>query len=207
MPRSGIRRYMEPSKEILKIESEEPIKVLTDDEWFDNYGGGLMEYVLGREPIYTCPPKRRHDLDTTHGFRDEYLKDLFKHMSKGKSYESFGGRLGISSGRKLLWEKNIMEWRLVKEFGMAACREFWEELGIDIASGDRLGNASVYNTTMTALFKDAYGKQQEIKHDHNYNGQVVLKIETHQSAIPILTNDQELPTHLYEISDGSSTNG
>ena len=193
-----------PKTEMLKIESEEPIKILTDDEWFDVYGGGFLSFVTGEVAEYKCPPKKRHELDITDGFRDEYLKKLFDHMAKGKSYESFGGRLGITPSRKLLWEKNIMEWRLVKELGISVCREFWEDMGIDIATGKKLGNASVYNATMSALFKDAYGKQQEVRHDHNHNGQVVLRIETHQSKVPILTNDEELPSHLYEISDAAS---
>ena len=187
--------------EILKIESENPIPILNDDDWYNFYGNGFLKFVTGEISKYECPPKRRYELDLMVGFDDSFLQKLFTHMSKGKSYESFGGRLGITSSKKTLWEKNIMEWRLTKEFGEAACREFWEDLGIGLANGDKIGNASVYNTTMQALFRESYGKQQEVRHEHSHGGNVVLKIEAHASPIPLLSNDEELDPKLYNISD------
>lgn len=192
---------MNENTELHKIESDGPIAILNDDDWFNIYGDGFMQYLLGHVDMYHAPPKRRFELDLVVGYSDSMLKALFTHMSKGKSYESFGGRLGITAAKKLQWEKNIMEWRLTKEFGEAACREFWEDLGIDLANGDKIGNASVYNTTMQALFRESYGKQSEVRHEHNVGGNVTLKIEAHAPTVPLLKNDQELDPRLYEIKD------
>jgi hypothetical protein len=187
---------MEENTEIVKVEADIPKDVsLTAEDWQVQNGPPFMAFLTGETTIYVPSPERRTELDCVSGYRDEYLPKLFQHMEKGKSYESFGGRLGLTPGLKKKFEAQVLEWRLAKELGLLVCREYWEDLGIQIADGTKsAGNASVYNTTMQALFREAYGKQQDVRHEHMHGGAVHFKIEAYSGAgmPPILENDQEL---------------
>lgn len=187
------RRLMAENTEIVKVEAELPAGVvLTAEDWQIQNGEPFMKFLTGETTVYQPSPVRRTELDCVNGYRDEYLHMLFKHMEKGKSYESFGGKLGLTPGIKARFESNVMEWRLAKELGLLVCREYWEQLGIDIADGSKpQGNASVYNTTVQALFREVYGKQKDVRHEHNVAGHVSLQIVHKKSETRLLQDDEE----------------
>ena len=191
-------------KEIIRIESKEVAPaVLTDDDWIEVNGSPLVRFVKGEAREYECVSVRRGELDTTAGWRDEYLRYLFNHLKSGKSYESFGGRYFISQGRKKQWEQLVPEWRAVKEFGLMMCREKWEQLGIDMAEGIvEKGNATVYIATMKALFKDSYGESKEVRHEVNVGGKMEVKITERKGSVPLLRND-EVYTDAVVINEGN----
>ena len=190
MGQSG--RILNKDKGLVRIEAEIPKDVvLTQDDWFDKFGQPLIDFVTGKEKSYLCLSDRRHELDITPGFRDGYLKSVYQHMAKGKSYDSWGGRDFVSPARKVFFEKMIYEWRLVKEFGWLVCRERWEEIGIELADGTlEKGNASVYNATMKALFKESYGDSKEIKHEHTVGGKIEIKMLEWTGGPKLLTNEE-----------------
>ncbi len=175
----------------LQLQSKVPSgTVLTDEDWGVRFGDSLLKYLNGEVQFYDPDPDRRTQLDYTPGFKDEYLLKLYQHMAAGKSYDSFGGRLGIGPGTKKRFEALLVEWRMVKEFGDMVCREFWETMGIDIAKGVLNGNASVYNNMIASLWRDAYGKQSDVRHELSLGGKMEVSIQEHKGIIPLKRNDE-----------------
>jgi len=175
-------------KELIAINADvAPDVPLTDDDWLDLNGEPLFEYISKVTTTeYRCPAKRRKELNEVKFWKDEYLRYLYNHMKSGKSYESFGGRYGITNSKKKLWDAMIVEWRLVKDLGWLVCREKWEDMGIEIADGtlDK-GNASVYNTTMKALF-ETYKDKLQVGHQHTHSGKLTLNIVAHTGGPELL---------------------
>lgn len=163
--------------ELVKVEAQVPSQtIMTDDDWMGFYGDALITYInkQGAQHQYECTPERAAELSVIRFWKNDYLRYLYNHMTRGLSYDSFGSKFGITQSRKKAWEQ-IVEWRLVKELGWIACREKWETLGMDMVDGStEKGNASVFNSTMKALWSDTYGDKSAVKHEHTHGGNVVL---------------------------------
>lgn len=85
-------------------------------------------------------------------FRKEYCEMLLEHMKQGFSYESFGGRIGVSPDTCLDWEQAHPEFLLARKIGYAMCRLWWEEAGIDGMTSGSI-NASIWIFNMKNRFK------------------------------------------------------
>lgn len=174
--------------EVKKIELD---SVVTNDDWVDMHGQPLLDFISGQNKVYCCVAERRGFLDMQRGFADSMLRDMYLHMKKGFSYESFGAKYMLTNARKKLFENTIIEWKIVKEMGLLAQREKWEGIGIDLAEGNlEKGNASVYIATMKALFRDTYGDLKEVRHELNHSGKVEIKVIERKGTVPLLRNDE-----------------
>lgn len=175
----------------------------TVDDWYDVYGKPLHEYIFKKDLVkYPCTPQRRGELDLIPGWDDIYLRELFKHMDAGKSYESFGKKFFISPARKKLWESSVQEWNFIKTIGETAWLEHWEELGLELIKGKhRYAQASIYNKFMAAI-DDRFKEQPKVsknlhlhKHENGEDGRELpaagdIKIEVHRIG-KILENDED----------------
>lgn len=68
-------------------------------------------------------------------YKKTYCKRLITWMSKGLSFESFAGELGVARSSIYEWEKNFEEFSDAKEIGSAKSQALWEKMGIAGASG------------------------------------------------------------------------
>lgn len=55
---------------------------------------------------------------------------LIEHMSKGLSYESFAGAIGVSKQTLYTWESEYPEFLDAKEIGLGKSLLYWEQSGI-----------------------------------------------------------------------------
>lgn len=68
-------------------------------------------------------------------YKPEFCQSLVEHMSKGLSYESFAGEVGVCDDTLREWEKKHLEFSVSKKTGRIKQRAFYEKLGIKAAMG------------------------------------------------------------------------
>lgn len=76
-------------------------------------------------------------------------------MSKGYSYESFAGLVGVSKQTIYDWEEKHQEFVDAKRIAFAACQFFWEKLAIDNPMNTKNGglNTGLWIFNMKNRFK------------------------------------------------------
>lgn len=106
----------------------------------------------------------------------KYCEMVIDHMSKGLSFESFAGFLGVNRDTVYEWAVKHKEFSDAKTVGLEKCRLFWEKLGIGyiISKSSRSLNSSVYIFTMKNRFPKEWRDRQEVEHSGELSG---FKIE------------------------------
>lgn len=85
-------------------------------------------------------------------YKEEYCEDIYKFMAEGKSKEAWAGSKGFSKHRIYDWAEKHKKFRHAVKRGEAACQNFWEEMGIQMALAGA-GNATVWIFNMKNRFK------------------------------------------------------
>lgn len=94
-------------------------------------------------------------------------------MSKGYSYSTFGGEIGVSRQTLHLWEKDFPEWKEAKGIGYERGLKFFETLLITKAVGRKLKNSeygidlSAATFALRSRFHKEYG--DKVQHDVEVN--------------------------------------
>lgn len=81
-------------------------------------------------------PNGKNDVGAPTKYKPEYCKQIIQWMGKGKSIESFAGKIGVSMDTPYEWAKNHKEFSESIKIGKAKSYYYWE----NIAQGVTLGN-------------------------------------------------------------------
>lgn len=104
-------------------------------------------------------------------YREEYCEMLIEHMSKGLSYESFAGLIGVGRSTIYDWEKSQPAFSDAKSVGHAKMTLNLEEIGLKGMMGKLKGfNASTFIFTM----KNKCGWSDKNEVEQNSNVKVTL---------------------------------
>lgn len=160
----------------------------TDQEWLESeIGMNFLQWMTGDAELIRNE-ERAIELNSVNGFRVEYCRELYKHLAAGKTYESFGAKLGILPSTKKRFEDRVPEWRFAKEIGLMAGMEEMESKGLSLIEGKQGG------TVWMEWMKSKYGwggvKKTEVKVEADI--QVGHKIQSVRSTVPIAIDDQSV---------------
>jgi hypothetical protein len=123
-------------------------------------------------------------------YKPEYCELLIEHMSKGLSFEAFGGIVRKSKQTLYDWLQANPEFLDAKMTGTELSRLFWEKLGTDhvlnISESSRSAdgstssmskslNASIWIFNMKNRFKDEWREKQEL--DVSSDKGITIKID------------------------------
>lgn len=177
--------------------------VMTEEQYWDSdESDALLEYLSNESTLAEYNPggKRGAELLLIRGFKAKYLKYLFAHLARGKSYSTFWGISHdiIPKTRISKFEKEIPEWNYVKELGEIAHMEKWESTMIDIVEGNlgKNANGAVLVAKMKSLFdswnpeKKSFSLNQHVI-SPGADGKLQLNFQVHDTA-RILTNEETL---------------
>lgn len=118
-------------------------------------------------------------------FRKKYCDALIKHMEKGLSFESFGGKVGVCKKTLYRWVKHHPEFKRAKALGETRSLLFWENLGIRGAQGEVKG----FNVASWIFnCKNRFGWRDNRTADDGHKGGQA----PHQAAAPSPVDAQEL---------------
>lgn len=68
-------------------------------------------------------------------FKEEYCEMLVEHLSKGLSFSSFAGVIGVCEDTVYRWAKEHPTFSESKKIGWPKSKLMWEQMGIDGANG------------------------------------------------------------------------
>ena len=88
---------------------------------------------------------------------------LMDHMGKGMSYASFAGVLNISQSQLQRWEHEHPEWKEWKMRAYAKALNFWENILVQGAAGDRKSEAKQMIFKLKNMFPEEYKDKVEIE--------------------------------------------
>lgn len=92
----------------------------------------------GEPPIQKVdipPPPGPRPVGSPPKYREEFCEMVIEHMAKGFSVESFGGVAGVTDNTIHTWMRTHKNFYASVKIGSSRSRRFWEQLGIDGASG------------------------------------------------------------------------
>lgn len=102
-------------------------------------------------------------------YKKEYCKKLVDHMSRGLSYESFGGVIGVGRSTMYEWEGVHKEWKQAKAEAMERAQLFFEQRLIAKVSGQEIQGVDSKKIDTPCLifalktrFHKTYGEKQDI---------------------------------------------
>ena len=102
-------------------------------------------------------------------YRDEYCDMLIHHMEQGKSFNTFGATIRVSSATLHRWCEEHKEFKEAKEIGTQARMAWIEEVTLSTMSGEIKGNASLLQFMLKNGDPDSYKDKQEVEHKGNVN--------------------------------------
>jgi hypothetical protein len=190
--------------EKIKIELSQG-QIFTAGDWLATPEGEDYIKFLTRSGEKLKAPDSTWDYFLTFkGFKVEYCKEVFSHMKRGKSYNSFGATRGILPSMKKRWEKEIPHWRIAKVLGEMAQLEKYEDMGLDIAEGTlQFGNAAVWKTMIQTQFRDTWGEKKEVAHSHLHGGQVVTELKIVAGGPEVIEGEETfVDVEVMEEKDG-----
>ena len=101
-------------------------------------------------------------------YKPEYCEELVDHMTDGLSFESFGGKIGVTEHTLFNWEKKHKKFLQSHKKGTLKCLLHWEEMGHDMALTGQ-GSPVMWIFNMKNRFrKQGWSDKSEI--DHTTNG-------------------------------------
>lgn len=177
--------------------SAEGFVVLDEDDWLDSFEGQYFLEALTQgideegNLVKQINPNKYKPTEERYLFLCKYLPrfdilkciELFRHMATGHSYESFGGRFGLTMTIKNRWEREIFEWRMAKKLAEIVMREFYEKKGIEIMEGAKpYMNAQAWKMNMTNRFSKEWRDTKEVKNEHLHSGEVTFDLKVVSSA-------------------------
>ena len=78
-------------------------------------------------------------------YKPEYCQKLIDHMSSGKSFVSFAGTINVGKRTIYEWVERYPEFAQAKQVAKSKCQEYYENLGLDMATGNlEKCNATAY---------------------------------------------------------------
>lgn len=183
----------------------EPGTIMTEEQFWDSEDGDALIGFLASEennPQYLPNPQRQAEIALTKGFKPTYLKALFAHMARGKSYGTFhrAGKEIIPPSRLRKFEKEIPEWSWVMEMGEYARKSKMEDWVIDHIEGnvEKGANGTVLISAMKAVFDSWNPEKKSIslnQHQHilptGEDGKIQLQF-TVKSSAKVLENDETI---------------
>lgn len=92
-------------------------------------------------------------------YKPEYCDLLIQHMGKGFSFEAFAGEIGVNRDTIYEWLQTYSQFSDAKKTAAELNRKFWEQVGIDIATGTgkaAAGNATAFIFNMKNRFKNEW---------------------------------------------------
>lgn len=104
-------------------------------------------------------------------YKPEYCEMLLDHLSKGFSYDSFGGDIGICRATMYNWEEAHPEWKEAKIQGQKNGQKFFEQRLIAKISGQEIDGIDLKKIDVTCLifalktrYWKTYSEKTQIEH-------------------------------------------
>ena len=99
-------------------------------------------------------------------YKKEYCRELEQHMNDGFSFESFGGKLGVTEKTLHNWKNKHKDFLQSYKRGRLKSMLHWEEMGHDMVLAGQ-GNATVWIFNMKNRF--GWKDKQEIEQSGDLN--------------------------------------
>lgn len=100
-------------------------------------------------------------------YKEEYAKMLIEHMARGLSLRAFCGFIKVHHQTVYNWLETYPDFKEARDIGWDMSRLFWEQMGIDLASGMIKGNATIWIINMCNRFKEDWRRTDEEKEEDN----------------------------------------
>jgi len=94
-------------------------------------------------------------------YRKKYCEMLTEHMRGGKSFETFATAVGVARDTLYQWTKRHPEFAEAKTKATELALDFWEDLGIKGATGEKPVNPTIWIFNMKNRFGWRDRKQLE----------------------------------------------
>jgi len=118
--------------------------------------------------------------DKNYKYDDSYPDLLINHLSKGYSFESFGGTIGVVRSTIFQWALDIPEFKAAKEIGYQKSLSFYEKLLSAKVSGQKIEGFDPRKSDTACLifalktrFHKIYGEKKDVEH----SGDIIIKID------------------------------
>jgi hypothetical protein len=97
-------------------------------------------------------------------FNSKFCEQLIDHMTKGLSFESFAGVIGVSRRTLFYWEKENSDFSDAKEIGFSQSLLFWEKVGVEYVIEEPQGrkiNTGLWAMNMKNRFPESWRDRKE----------------------------------------------
>ena len=133
-----------------------------------------LDYIdeAAREPIY-FESDSVNLLDTPH-WKPEYKKRILEHLARGKSIESFCGKVGVTLKEFDQWKEQYPEIKRLVEIGDSLSLGKFENLAELVALGVVKGNA----TMLWNIMKNRHPEKFKDKVDVAHSGDMTFMFDT-----------------------------
>ena len=133
-----------------------------------------LDYIneAAREPIY-FDSGSVNLLDTPH-WKPEYKKRILEHLARGKSIESFCGKVGVTLKEFDQWKEQYPEIKRLVEIGDSLSLGKFENLAELVALGVVKGNA----TMLWNIMKNRHPEKFKDKVDVAHSGDMTFMFDT-----------------------------
>lgn len=109
-------------------------------------------------------------------YREEYDQMLIDHSSKGLSFASFGAQANVSEQTLYNWLKKFPSFAKAKELADQKRLEFWEDLGVKLATGELKGSSAVYIHQLCNRFPKHYQNRVTAEVNHTVSADGLLDV-------------------------------
>jgi hypothetical protein len=119
-----------------------------------------------KPPEVSKEKKEKNNTGRPTMYRPEYCQKLIDHMASGKSYETFGYKVGVNRSTVYKWEKKHPEFVDAKKAAFDASLDFWENAGIQgmfMGGKDNPFNSTVWVFNMKNRFNWRDKVESEVK--------------------------------------------
>ena len=96
--------------------------------------------------------KPKHPGGRPTDYRSEYCRQLEDHMTRGLSFASFGGVVGVAESTLHLWKQEHLEFSESERKGRTKSMLFWEEMGVVGTTSGNHFNAMSWKFNMQNRF-------------------------------------------------------
>ena len=115
-------------------------------------------------------------------YHPAYPEYLIRHMSRGYSFDSFAGVVGVSTAELKQWCRNYRALEHARQMGDAARLQYWEQFGMQLIRSGRGGSAAIWLRCMESQFDwgrvEAANDWQESKYKHMSDAELLQEISS-----------------------------